>query len=98
VPAALVIGALVGLGGGRRLGYAAAIGVVSHILRDSLGPPGVPLWLFDGNPHVVLSGVVAAGGVLGLAALSLAISRLPAPRAAAPPPATRARDAQMTPV
>jgi membrane-bound metal-dependent hydrolase YbcI (DUF457 family) len=100
VPAALVVGGLVGLAFGRRLGYAAALGMLSHVLRDSLGPPGVPLWLFDGRAHVVLPGLVVAGGVIGLSMLSLAVSHRPrAPRAVAGAPAPSPRDAhQMTPV
>jgi membrane-bound metal-dependent hydrolase YbcI (DUF457 family) len=41
--------------GGRRIGYAVGLGLLTHIVRDAAEFPGVPLWVpFDWNRHVML--------------------------------------------
>jgi membrane-bound metal-dependent hydrolase YbcI (DUF457 family) len=70
---ALLLAILVGALLDWRAGYAAFLGVVSHVLRDADGPPGVPLLApFSTNAHVtvpiwvlpVSMFTLAVGGVL----------------------------------
>jgi membrane-bound metal-dependent hydrolase YbcI (DUF457 family) len=74
---ALTIALCVGLVGGPRRGYAAALGTVTHVLGDARAFPGVPL-LFPAlaNAHVILPSWSLWAATIVLAAVNAAIARL----------------------
>ena len=61
--------------GGPRLGYAAGVGALSHIVRDATAPPGVPLLvpLVD-DWHLLLPDWSLLGLVVALAAASVLLA------------------------
>ena len=62
--------------GGSRLGYAAGVGALSHIVRDATAPPGVPLLVpFTDEWHLLLPGWSLLGLVVALAATNVRLAR-----------------------
>jgi membrane-bound metal-dependent hydrolase YbcI (DUF457 family) len=67
----LLVAIVTGAVCGRRLGYAAGIGAASHVLRDAVAPPGVPLFTPLGtNGHMVLPAWALPLGMAFMASLS----------------------------
>jgi membrane-bound metal-dependent hydrolase YbcI (DUF457 family) len=63
--------------GGRRIGFAAGVGVLSHIARDAQAQPGVPLLVpWSADWHVMLPAWGLPLLMFLLAAIGLAASRL----------------------
>jgi membrane-bound metal-dependent hydrolase YbcI (DUF457 family) len=75
---AMLVGILVGALLDAPAGYAAFVGVFSHIVRDADGPPGVPMFApFVSNPHVMVPLWVLPLSVLVLAAGGVLLTRMP---------------------
>ncbi|MDQ6670692.1 MAG: metal-dependent hydrolase [Chloroflexota bacterium] len=61
--------------GGPRVGYAVAVGVLTHILRDATAAPGVPLLVpAVADKHVIVPFWAFAASVVGLSAVHAAIA------------------------
>jgi membrane-bound metal-dependent hydrolase YbcI (DUF457 family) len=72
----LVIANLGAAFGGWRFGYTAAAGAATHIARDAVAVPGVPLLVpMDGDWRVVVPGWTLPAVIFGLACLSAACTR-----------------------
>lgn len=78
---AAVAGGAGWLVGGRRVGYAAVVGVLTHLARDAQGDPGVPLLVpFVAEWHVRLAAWSLPLLVIGLAAVTSVASSASWPR------------------
>jgi membrane-bound metal-dependent hydrolase YbcI (DUF457 family) len=75
---AVLLATLVGAVLDGRAAYAVFVGVVSHIVRDADGPPGVPLFApFSTMAHVILPVWVLPLCMLVLAAVGVLLTRMP---------------------
>lgn len=75
---AMLVGILVGALLDAPAGYAAFVGVASHIVRDADGPPGVPMFApFVSDPHVMVPIWVVPVSMLVLAAGGVLLARMP---------------------
>jgi membrane-bound metal-dependent hydrolase YbcI (DUF457 family) len=82
--AAATAGVALSVVAGWQIGYAAAIGMLTHVLRDAGGPPGAALLLpFDSDHHIVVAAWVLPAVVGTWSALNLALPGAGAPGAAA---------------
>jgi len=73
---ALLIGVLGWAIGGRRVGYAAFVGAMMHVVQDARAKPGVPLLTpLSADDHVIVGPWVSTAVLLAFALLALLATR-----------------------